>query len=194
MMRQLLLLSSSVFPPSLTVHDRNFDTATRNKYVVVGLGGATLRMGHRLDSPYLKTLPQGTVRGRMFIAILYSPIDGDVPAIWCTINTYLEAVAGYLRDRVAPALFTMYQYGVFHLFFTNDRTSTIFLYVCRHESLTIQTLKAEGNCNKPKIPISDLACSLFTCFCASTNVITGLRTNFSGHTEFSNPKFQGSSG
>lgn len=34
---------------------------SRNKYVVVGLGGATVRMGAKLDSPVLKTLPQGTV-------------------------------------------------------------------------------------------------------------------------------------
>lgn len=36
--------------------------ASRNKYVVVGLGGATVRMSARLDSPVLKTLPQGMVR------------------------------------------------------------------------------------------------------------------------------------
>ena len=36
--------------------------ASRNKYVVVGLGGATVRMSARLDSPVLRTLPQGTVR------------------------------------------------------------------------------------------------------------------------------------
>ena len=39
--------------------------ASRNKYVVVGLGGATVRMAARLDSPVVRTLPQGTVSGAM---------------------------------------------------------------------------------------------------------------------------------
>lgn len=38
-----------------------FPSASRNKYVVVGLGGATIRMAARLESPVLKVLPQGTV-------------------------------------------------------------------------------------------------------------------------------------
>lgn len=56
------LLPPSVHPACNAVrhHLRN-NAATRNKYVVVGLGGATIRMGVRLDSPVLKTLPQGSV-------------------------------------------------------------------------------------------------------------------------------------
>lgn len=48
--------------PSFRPSVQRKTTASRNKYVVVGLGGATMRMGARLDSPVLKTLPQGTVR------------------------------------------------------------------------------------------------------------------------------------
>lgn len=38
--------------------------ASRNKYVVVGLGGATVRADVRLNSAVLRTLPQGTVSAR----------------------------------------------------------------------------------------------------------------------------------
>eukprot|EP00752_Nemacystus_decipiens_P010546 g9391.t1 len=60
--------------------------ASRNKYVVVGLGGATVRMSARLDSPVVKTLPQGTrvvvdqIRSRR--AHLVKPMDG-----WASLST-----------------------------------------------------------------------------------------------------------
>ncbi|CAN0084424.1 unnamed protein product [Scytosiphon promiscuus] len=60
--------------------------ASRNKYVVVGLGGATLRMSARLDSPVLKTLPQGTVvvvsQVRSRRAHIMKPVDG-----WASLST-----------------------------------------------------------------------------------------------------------
>ncbi|CAM9143995.1 unnamed protein product [Ectocarpus sp. 8 AP-2014] len=60
--------------------------SSRNKYVVVGLGGAKVRMGEQLDSPVLRTLPQGTV---VVVAQIWSrrahilePVDG-----WASLST-----------------------------------------------------------------------------------------------------------
>ncbi|CBJ33349.1 expressed unknown protein [Ectocarpus siliculosus] len=60
--------------------------ASRNKYVVVGLVGATVRVSKRLDSPVLRTLPKGTVvevaQIRSRRAHIVKPIDG-----WASLST-----------------------------------------------------------------------------------------------------------
>ncbi|CAN0284994.1 unnamed protein product, partial [Hapterophycus canaliculatus] len=83
--------------------------ASRNKYVVVGLGGATLRMSARLDSPVLRTLPQGTVvvvsQVRSRRAHIVKPMDG-----WASLSTesgyvILEAISRPTKYKVGGVLF-----------------------------------------------------------------------------------------
>eukprot|EP00903_Cladosiphon_okamuranus_P015506 g14316.t1 len=78
--------------------------ASRNKYVVVGLGGATVRMSARLDSPVLRTLPQGTVvvvaEVRSRRAHIVKPMDG-----WASLSTengyrILESVGRPVKYKV----------------------------------------------------------------------------------------------
>lgn len=81
-----------------------YPEATRNKYVVVGLGGATIRMGPRLDSPVMKTLPQGSIvvvdQVRARRAHISKPLDG-----WASLSTesgyiIMEAIARPTKYRV----------------------------------------------------------------------------------------------
>ncbi|CAM9948105.1 unnamed protein product [Pylaiella littoralis] len=71
--------------------------ASRNKYVVVGLAGATVRTGARVDSPVLSTLPVGTetvvaqVRSRR--AHILQPVNG-----WVS----LSAESGYVIVEALP--------------------------------------------------------------------------------------------
>ncbi|CAM9832149.1 unnamed protein product [Ectocarpus sp. 6 AP-2014] len=85
--------------------------ASRNKYQVVGLGGATIRMTARLDSPVLRTLPQGTVvvvaQVRSRRAHIIKPMDG-----WASLSTesgyvILEAIARPTKYKV------VYREGIF---------------------------------------------------------------------------------
>eukprot|EP00903_Cladosiphon_okamuranus_P020039 g18406.t1 len=85
--------------------------ASRNKYVVVGLGGATVRMSARLDSPVLRTLPQGTVvvvaQVRSRRAHILKPMDG-----WASLSTengyrILESVGRPTKFKV------VYREGIF---------------------------------------------------------------------------------
>lgn len=74
-------------------------TATRNKYVVVGLGGATIRMGLRLDSNVLKTLPQGSVRGAVGAIMMYTIHDN---ALKCRVFRLCAVVSWF--DRVVQVI------------------------------------------------------------------------------------------
>lgn len=71
-----LICSLSLLLLCLRTHVTSVAAASRNKYVVVGLGGATVRMSARLDSPVVRTLPQGTVRA----------MGADWPAEWGAIT------------------------------------------------------------------------------------------------------------
>ncbi|CAN0365485.1 unnamed protein product [Pylaiella littoralis] len=84
--------------------------ASRNKYVVVGLGGATVRAEVRLNSAVLKRLPQGTIvvvsQVRSRRAQIIKPIIG-----WVSLST--ESGYEILGSILRPTKYkVVYQGGI----------------------------------------------------------------------------------